>query len=544
MKLSIISRAALALALCVSAAHPVFAEEAKTDAKAADGKTTDTKTADGKPAPKGPSLHVQCDGNPDNMGDGEMAARIVGAITLLGLFAPEPESADPKARKFGAEGVEACTKILEGEKAENNKTRRMELFLGRAIHQIEAKNFDAAIGDVAMARAMAVDAGNASDPYFQHSVGISMDQLEAAALIQAGKSTEAAHASLRQLPAVKHQFWPLLDMHDYADFVRDDDAQVKLYHDSKSRIFPSGSNTRAKRLEDLGQFADAAAVREAIITFHMGFKGDESSSLVFANAALTHALAGNWDKAAARATDARDNDKKRVAAGKPEANRGDSAELLDLYEVLRLQHDGNSTAARRMFTGRSAWLIPSLGAVMEVDRQLRIGAKPDEMIGILAKTPDMLWKEREDDSRAQLFTQDSDNKTLWDNLVGYQKAGTWEDLSKQVWYTKKSKILQKPNEKSGLVPAYILYNFYGQFDGVLLHTALMAKAEGKNTVLFIPTFADKFQLAFVRTGMAGDPLLPAELTMNVDDIITELQDVIPSPEALKIRKAAREAAKK
>ena len=103
-------------------------------------------------AEKPGSAYVQCDGQPDNVTDGETAARLLGAVTLLGLFAPPHESPDASKRKFGAAGVAACDSLLTGEKPENNATRRLGLILGRALHQIEAKNYEAALDDVALAR--------------------------------------------------------------------------------------------------------------------------------------------------------------------------------------------------------------------------------------------------------------------------------------------------------------------------------------------------------------------------------------------------------
>ena len=72
--------------------------------------------------PKAGSLYLQCDGNPNNMTSGESAARLLGAVTLLALFAPPPESADSSKRKFGAEGVAACSG-LGGVKMENRRAR-------------------------------------------------------------------------------------------------------------------------------------------------------------------------------------------------------------------------------------------------------------------------------------------------------------------------------------------------------------------------------------------------------------------------------------
>ena len=73
------------------------------------------------------SAYVQCDGQPDNVTDGETAARLLGAVTLLGLFAPPHEAADSSKRKFGAEGVAACTSLLSGDHQEGNAKRRLGL---------------------------------------------------------------------------------------------------------------------------------------------------------------------------------------------------------------------------------------------------------------------------------------------------------------------------------------------------------------------------------------------------------------------------------
>ena len=78
------------------------------------------------------SAYVQCDGEPNNVTGEETAARLIGAVTLLGLFAPPPEAADASKRKFGSDGVVACSSLLSGK--EGNPARRLGLILGRAIH--------------------------------------------------------------------------------------------------------------------------------------------------------------------------------------------------------------------------------------------------------------------------------------------------------------------------------------------------------------------------------------------------------------------------
>ena len=99
-----------------------------------------------------------------------------------------------------------------------------------------------------------------------------------------------------------------------------------------------------------------------------------------------------------------------------------------------------------MFTGRSQWLAPPLGAVMEVNNRLRPGAMKEDLIGPLAKTSDQMWEEQREAALAQLLAKDGDNKTLFALLTAYAKAGEFETMSAKVWKIDKSKILIKPRE--------------------------------------------------------------------------------------------------
>ena len=133
--------------------------------------------------------------------------RALPSLLVVSLFAlsplaaqTPPEAADASKRKFGAEGVTACTGILEGEKAEGNARRRIPLILARALHRIEAKDYDAAIADVALARGEAGTAGLTADPYFNRSMGLSFDQVEAAALVRKGQVADAMRVSLAAAP--------------------------------------------------------------------------------------------------------------------------------------------------------------------------------------------------------------------------------------------------------------------------------------------------------------------------------------------------------
>src|SRR5688572_27712490 len=137
-------------------------------------------------AQRTPSDHVRCDGRPDNVSAGETAARLLGAVTLLGIFAPPPEQPDDSQRLAGAEGVAICNAALDGE---SNEVRRAQLILATAIHQIEAGDYDAAL-----AEALRVESDRptlSGSPAFRHSLGLAAMEVQAMALLGAGRLEEA-----------------------------------------------------------------------------------------------------------------------------------------------------------------------------------------------------------------------------------------------------------------------------------------------------------------------------------------------------------------
>lgn len=495
-----------------------------------------------KAPPKEPSFYVKCDGFPNNQSDGETAARLISAAAIIGLLAPKPEAADPDKRLLGAEGVAACNQVLEGEKSETNVERRLALLLGRAIHQIEAKNYTAAIADVAVARREAQAAGLMDNAYFRRSRALSFDQVEAAALVRLKRYAEADAMANASLDAVRYSLPYLLEMTDYSLMLRGGESKGIARAEKLARLYPQLLPTVGFRYIDAGRFADATRIFDDWIAYDLSFakgKNWKQGSFPIAAAALAHALAGNWDVATKRAAEARANDQKRVADGAPESSRSATAEYLDLFEVLKLAKDGNEAGARRLFTGRSAWLEPPLGAVMAANAKLRPGAKPDDLIGALAKTADQMWEEKRDERLAELLAKDSDNKTLFALPTSYAKAGLFETLSGKVWKTDKSKILIKPKEPVNDDQIAFLYATpsASRYDAFLLHTALMARKDGKKQILFMP-YKNDYGSVFVRMGNPGDPTMPPSLALNVDDLIAGLSPIIPDPVALKARRAA------
>lgn len=495
--------------------------------------------------PKEPSLHVQCDGYPDNMSSGESAVRILALTAVIGLLAPPPEQADLSKRKFGADGVSACTQVLVGEKAESNPERKLKLIMARAIHQIEAKNYDQAIADVSLARQEARTSGLWDDPYFRRSMGLSFDQIEAAALLRQKKFAEADAKALASLDTVRFSLTSLLDLTSYSVFVEPGGREDLAHADYVTRLFPLTLAARIGRLHEARKFEEAAKVAEDAVQYDESFRQIvkdgkfQPSSWPLANAALAHALAGHWDLAAKRAAEARANDKRRVAEGQPEDGRVQTAEVLDLFEVLNLAHAGNIAGARRLFTGRSEWLTPSFGSVMETNRLLRAGAKPEELVGPLSKTAQDLWIERRDAKLAEQLARDTDNKSLFGLIVPYSRASAFEAVSGKVWKIDKSKILIKKKDEKDIQQVAFLYPSAAnvRYDAILLHSALVARSKGYKGILFIP-FKNTYGSVIVRMGNPEDSFMPASLFIDADQAIAALSPIIPEPAALKARRAA------
>ena len=478
------------------------------------------------------SAYVQCDGQPDNWTDGERAARLIGAVTLLGIFAPPHEAADASKRKLGAEGIEACTSLLTGEHQETNPRRRLGLILGRAIHQIEAKNYAAAIADAQMARREAQSAGLMADPYFARTRGRSFDLVESAALIRMGRAEEARAAALKDSAGDQYDFVSLIGTPTYDDFLQTSTPQEEQVVDWRDRLYPFLSASNATRLEIRGRFADAARMRDALLDFTDATSPDTKSSALLAQAALSHALAGDFDRAATLAKAAKDNLEKRRLDGKPESNASGVVEVLDLYNVVATAHSGDVKTARRLFAARSEWVSASLGSVMEVDRQLRGGAAPDELVGGLAHSPEDLWKEHVDTEQAELLAKDGDNKTLFALLPAERSAKDYQAIAKLVWRTDKSKMIL-PKKADAKTPLELMYlpavDPVTALDAYVLHAALIARSRGQQGFVFMPVLTGRVIAGAFLSGNRGDKGLPPELFIDANDVIAKLSPVIPQP---------------
>lgn len=534
----------LAGAATLAIIHAPLAQAAeKSDAAwaAETAAAQEAKAAEAADFRKNGSWYLRCDGNPNNMTGGESFARLVGAVTLLGLFAPTPETTDPAKRLFAEKGVDACNRLIDdADKGEHNVVRRLPLILARTAHRIEAKDFAGAIADVDKARGEAKAAGLVGNPYFDRSMGLSFDLLESEARLRQGDPEGATAVRLRSALKMPWSWYAQIAAEPRmvpGMALSDDELR---YYDQAARLDTISLLRGAFRLEEAGRFAEAAQRREMMIADAESMKPETRSSVFYAEAALSHALAGQWDQAAARAGIARTNLEDLRSAGKAEADAASVVEVLDLYGVALAVHEGRIAEARRIFGARSEWTSPARGAVEGVAALLMPGIKPEEKLGLLAQTRMQRENRARERLMATLAERDKDNKRLFALILPYAPINAFEAQSKQVWTLAKSKMQVKLKEpsKSGMDVYVNTGAAMTQPDALLLHTALLARAQGKAMNFYIN--ARSPQMAVARFGTKGDGRVTDALLIDPEPVIAELSQVIPSPEALAQRqKAAR-----
>ena len=495
-----------------------------------------------------PSLYLQCDGNPAHMSDAEKFARFMGAITLLGLFAPRPEVPEPAKRLFAEKGVEACSQLIDGTDApkkmapENFVPRRLPLILARAAHQIEAKNYSAALTDVQKARDEAKAAGLAGNPYFERSMGLSFNLMEASADVGLGDFEAARKAGLASLAFSRWSVLPLLTRRDFGANLRAGSSDEDASRDGSDKVFVTDAATHAARLEQLGRYEEASALREALIT--RAALIDSTTKLVWplAAAAVDHAMASQWDKADERAEGARTALESADEAGKPDAARAPTLEYLDFYHVLKLAHEGRVDEARTLYAARTEWSSVFPGLRFNVADMLRKGARPDQLTGPLAKSGEQQFNDQRQLALAQMLQYNTNNQSLFSFILPYASVEDYEKLSDAVWNLKQERFIKSdplPNSRFHAISGGLTYPsretmFIAQ-DAMLLHAALAARAQGFKGLLYMTTRTvnESSLVSFANPG----PDIPGQFYIDADAVIAELRQLIPSPDELAARRA-------
>ncbi len=501
-------------------------------------------------AQEGPSRYLQCDGEPNSMTAGEGFARFLGAITLLSIFAPSPENPDPSARLFGEAGVAVCSSLIEGvdgngKDMEGNPIRRVPLILARAAHHIEAKNYEAAIDDVALARAEATTAGLVGNPYFDRSMGLSFSNIEAAAHLRLGDAKLAERTALSAIEDMRYSFGPSILASDYSRFVRDLSPQMELKLHAGSQIMPGALIPfYAAQLDEAGRFAESAVQWEAYLYLIDKLTLENVPSQPFASTAVSHALSGDWEAARMRADFARSNMRARANAGEPDQQSSQVVELLDLFSILEQFENGEHTMARRMFAARSQWTAPSFGTVLEVTARLREGALEEDLFGSLALSADDLWQQRYDELLAVELQDDTENDDLFDLIVSYSEVDQFEDRAKRTHRIEKSKMMSDEPDENGHYHIWAHGGVVSGIDAIMLHAALQARHQGKEgfTMQLTPSRVSSYYnsaLGFARFVDRGENGTPATSFILASDVIAELEPMIPTREEVKRRQKER-----
>src|SRR4051812_14275373 len=320
-------------------------------------------------AQRAPSAHIRCDGLPDNVTAGETAARLIGAVTLLGIFAPAHEAPNSSLRLAGAEGIAICNEALS---RESNDTRRAQLILATAIHNIEAGHYDAAI---AAARLADSDrpAFAATAPY-RYSLHLSAIEIEALALLGAGRTDAAIARAVEMAEAAPYDVVTQLRAQRFVRLTARFGPTEERFYANLVRIFPAAVLDRAFARQMAGDFHGAAEDQDLWMRLERSMVGKVDMASL-AQAAIARALAGE----AARAEELAGQAREALQAEPGSAVAQSATELLDLYQIWKHAHDGRTADARLLFASRAAWLRVPVPAVAEMARLLRAGVAPAEL---------------------------------------------------------------------------------------------------------------------------------------------------------------------
>jgi tetratricopeptide (TPR) repeat protein len=474
----------------------------------------------------GPSLYVLCDGFPNNASSAGTVARLVAITALVGLFLPAREQSDTSKRLSGKEGVDACTEVLFGKgTAENNPARRTELMFARAIHQIEAKNYDAAIADARLA-AKDQPAFSATNGY-RLSYGLSAIEIEVLAHLAAGKLKEMHAKALDLANAAPYDYLNLQRAARYLRLSSTYGAAEAEFFAAYIRLNPIALRDRADvRLmngdikgaaEDLSNWAELTRTST-----------NEKPQYALALAAVAHALAGNPAKAKPFA------DKARIINNmQAEEDVGTAGSPVDLtrrtlafYDIVELTNAGKLVEARAALADVTDWNHVHIGTLMELVRRLRVGAAPATLKGVVAKEPSQLLSDELAARTKRMADAASERYRVIRTRIDDDRFGK---LGPHVWTLSPSRYLSSAVAPD-VQPRYAttMRDDVGVASGyaLLLHTALVARAEGKTHFMVLP--GQQFLHSnLVRIGSVGNVGLNTAMSFQAEKVIADLGGLFP-----------------
>ena len=468
-------------------------------------------------AERAPSEHIRCDGNPDNVTAGETAARLVGAVTLLGLFAPAHETPDASQRLAGEPGIAICNAALDGE---SNDVRRAELILAGAIHQIEAGHYDAAITE---ARRVETDRPVlAQSTPFRLSLRLAAMEIEAMALLGAGREEEARAKAMEMAAAAPYDLIAQARAQRFVNLRASFGPAEQRYYENLVRLFPLAVLTRATERQMVGDFAAAAADHDLWLRF-ADTVVDEPLMSSLAQAALAHALAGHVERAEELAVQARE----ALQAQPNVTAAAGTSEVLDLYQIWKTAQDGRVADARLLFASRTVWRVPNAASVSEVARILQQGAEPSQLIGALAGDPRRHVTELLDRRRREL----AEGKDRFGAMRGYFGQSDFDRFAANVWRDGRSRYFARNDRDPAKARTIsVARDGYGTPAGyaLLLHAARVAQQEGKRSFMLMP-LQTALASGAVRFGNPGDATMIEPMSFDTAQVIADLSGLIPRP---------------
>ena len=478
------------------------------------------------------SFFVRCDGAPDHMSAGEAAARVLAITATLGLVGAV-ETADVTKRLTGDAGIAACDAALAHE---GDRTRRVQLTLAKVIHEIEAKRFESALAN---ARSVPALAGEDSAGFvYQHSLMLSGMELEAAALLRLGRAPEAEAVALKMADAAPYDLTDQLRAALYIGLTDELTPAKKAFYERYARIWGKGLLARAVAEERAGDYRAAADDLDAQIEVLGDFRPTDAPPqpeiALMAVRAVDLAMAGDIDKSAALAAQTRAAVDDLVKSGKAineQAVVSEADELLGFQRVVALLAAGKATQARAVFTARDNWLTETQAVVAEVFRRLQVGAAPDELTGMLAKTPDAIRQSSVAARAGGVLQAANADKNLYGGLRYPFAYEAYSGLSHAVWRGDKSPYLLKRTDKATYAGEIVFIPQTGgplAGEAVLMSCAQIAKARGKAGFLIAPNRPKIFSIQVIFAS-PGDPGAPAAALMDASAVIAALSSDCPPP---------------
>ena len=476
------------------------------------------------------SVFLRCDGAPAHRTAAETAGRLLLIMATAGLAGPG-ELRDTSKRLKGGEAVTACDAALAGE---SDAIRKVQLTLARAVHQIEAKNFEAALSDARNAPALAGKDGE--ELGFKHSLLLSSYDLEAQALVRLNRPAEAEIAALKLAAASPYD---LLAQQQAARFIGLTPAMTpdkQVFLDRYARIAPRGLFQLANAAEWTGDYKASAEALKAYLELVAAFSNEKEPAppmpAIEARLAVVLALAGDLTRSDEIAAGARKKVDDMVRSGKALTMQNviaEAEEFLDFQAIVVKAASGDIAPARVAFTGRTRWLSPTAAVVADLTARLRNGAKPAELTGALARDPAEIRSTGLAALAGSIAETANAEAMLYAAIRPLMSADQYSYWNSDIRDVADSDYLVKRKPKDNYTGEFFYMkrpNGIATGDALLMHCALLAKHRGLKGFVVFPA-RQRLEAAYMQFGNPDQPGFPALAFLDADTVIAALAAEFP-----------------